>query len=165
MSSPCSWLTTLIARLVRKARARGRAHAEVVPDASCELRLAARTQRAAPAQNARDSGKGHQCKVFSGPKGDDKTCLVETVTQYTCGAVTARVPAGAPEDKILADASSRPSCATSSARSTCAVARVACSDGTTSPLPRARDGRSREAAIPSVHICPNSACELERGEA
>jgi hypothetical protein len=44
-----------------------------------------------------------QYVVVAGPKGVGKTCVVESATQRTCGVVTVRVPAGTPEDKILAD--------------------------------------------------------------
>jgi hypothetical protein len=47
-------------------------------------------------------GRG-QYVVVAGPKGVGKTCVIESATQRTCGVVTVRVHAGAPEEEILAD--------------------------------------------------------------
>ena len=45
-----------------------------------------------------------QYVVVSGPKGVGVTCMVDTALQCTAGVVNVRVPAGAGEDEILADA-------------------------------------------------------------
>ena len=70
------------------------------------LRASPASQRALDVQQLRTmlaTAHKDQYVVVAGPKGVGKTCLVETATQFACGVVAVRVPAGTPEDKILAD--------------------------------------------------------------
>ena len=70
------------------------------------LRASPASQRAVEVQRLRvmlASARKDQYVVVAGPKGVGKTCVVETATQHTFGVVAVRVPAGTPEDKILAD--------------------------------------------------------------
>ncbi len=70
------------------------------------LRASPASQRALDVHRLRvmlATARKDQYVVVAGPKGVGKTCLVETATQFACGVVAVRVPAGTPEDKILAD--------------------------------------------------------------
>ena len=70
------------------------------------LRASPASQRACDVQRLRamlSTARKDQYVVVAGPKGVGKTCLVETATQFTCGVVAVRVPAGTAEKDILAD--------------------------------------------------------------